>query len=150
MPEEREEAVKVIALEEIKGVDPETWPSGDLFLRGLQSLGITLDGLHEKDPNYWQAFARWALLKKYGYLSDTESDSSWCFRPDFMPRVSSLWMSSVVQLVTAATEEKSNLHGNDLLDFLRQRGRSRGRWMQFDVMDCAPGCQVSMVPYLFK
>ena len=116
------EAVKITTIETVEHVQPSQWPPGTTFLKAF-------DGVI-RDPTYWQSCARWALLKKYGYLDNKNHVS-----PDdknFVEKVSRAW---------ALAANQASKNSDDLAEFLRS-GTSNHRKLQFSILDCAPGCQV--------
>lgn len=144
---EKEEAVKITKLQDVTEFDPTTWPSGDLFVQALKTgLDPSQQLLHAQlhDPNYWQACARWAMLTKFGYLDDEDTNNNNTdmptARPDFIAYVSQAWLAAASQPQSNHDEESSN----DLHDFFRNKGKSRNRNLKFHLMQCPPGCQVSV------
>ena len=122
------ETVKVTKIETVENFQPSQWPSGEVLLKAFDV--VQLDPPSVRDPCYWQSCARWALLRKYGYLTTTTEVS----RSDanFVEKVNQAWSAAVSQ----ATQNK-----DDLAELL-QTGKSNHRQLQFSILDCAPGCQV--------
>lgn len=169
--ETTKEAVTITKLEDVGKIDDlSAWPSGNLFVQALRQLAeectevTTTDSMshnntqfhhQQQDPDYWQACARWALLRKYGYLAKYDNDDfddmeTALRRSDYYDTVTTGWRSVIVR---ASRQEQDSLSScnekNDLLDFFQQRGKSQNRSLKFHLMHCSPGCQVSVCAFCF-
>jgi hypothetical protein len=122
------------------------WPLGDL-------VGALAE---EKSPSlpfkYWQTSVRWALLRKYGY-DDTgipteeqayqmvQGARRLVFSNDQVEAIRKKWESILRDAAVARAEPAATkMEDNDLVDFLRH-STSRGRDLQWAIMDCAAGTQ---------
>lgn len=134
------EAVQVTHLEDVQEVQAEEWPAGSIFVRALELAKtdeLDDDMSTTNNPGFWQASARYALLKKYGYIESREDDDL-SNSASFIETVTSRWMSV---LQHPASDDKND---DDLVEFLRT-GESNGRKLQFNLMFCEPGCRVRLL-----
>ena len=155
----------------VRPLDMRDWPNatedGYDFGDMLAAEGVTSG---RDDARFWQAAVRWALLKKYGYLTQPtrihEASSSSLEDPfvvvennqkkvrtlqfserDLQP-IADLWNEQCALATTSKgkdddTNDDTN-DDDDLRQFLRTGGRSNDRPLQWSVLDCGPACQFQL------
>jgi hypothetical protein len=128
------------------------WPSGDFLMRALgEEKEVNPEQMG--DPAYWQASARWALLRKYGYDDDeiptedqayqtAQGSRRLVFTDDQIEAIQNKW-DSLVTTVQSESEPASSDNDNDLLGFIRH-SRSKNRVLQWDIMFFGAGTQFNM------
>ena len=141
------------------------WPSGDFLLHILVQNSMMeeddagkSDSGYQRNPEYWQASARWALLTKYGYLpaparsnsGDLASQREYYRKldtgafqlqlsADDICRINQIWLNDVVPQSFKTDNDSSKK--DDLIQFLQTKRGPKDRPLQWTAMTCAPGCQ---------
>lgn len=141
MPEEN---VMIRSFYEEPVVNPEDWPSGEAFLKILEEAKILIPTNPEaSNPVYWQACARYTLMKHYDLLGKKLEKMNPYKR-----------VGGLKQLVLTE-EEMVSIHmrwqeivqdfdpESDLGDFF-MTGKSNKRTLKWSTMTCKPGCQFKL------
>lgn len=122
---------------------PSEFPSGSVYIEAIQAHGVELPP-DQRDPGYWQACARMALLKQFGLWNDKEcmcySDNGvLILSAEDIHAVNRQW-NNAIQQTTHQAAAKDNC-SNDLLEFL-ETGTSNQRTLEFASMRIAPGYEL--------
>jgi len=150
--ENHESGVLVIKYGELKTpTDPLDWPDGNFMVRTLEKQKVLeLQSSSEnsndlaRDPSFWQACARRALLHKYGYLPPDDIDNGKLTSCNIqnveeMEKIQMLWKE-----VVGGSLAESPV-SNDLIEFVKSQCRqSNQRTLQWSVMACQPGIQFQL------
>ena len=106
------------------------WPSNEFFTTVLKPYEHIIPDLDSQDD--WQVQARRALLQECGFLD----------RGSAATDVESAWERAVNRAVmNSNNDDDTNVGVNDLIEFIRDGGKSNHRRLEWALMDCAPGCQ---------
>ena len=120
------------------------WPDGARIMEMMEKEGA--DPSKHGVAQYWQASARWALLRKYGYLPDNLRDRyvenrngtrQLCLSEDDIRTVQSTWEKLEEQSCS------NNTNNDDLQEFMKT-SKSCGRQLQWTAMNCAPATQFKL------
>ena len=117
------------------------WPSGKMILDSLKSKNVSILGFQE-NPEYWQASARWALLKGSGILDDSGLSVAYeSGQGSNILRISDRDMEDINQQWQKVLGRDDLC--NDLTELLGTR-KSNKRSLKWTFMDCSPGCQFNL------
>lgn len=137
-------------------IDPIDWPDGNFIVSCLDEQKLLNIRHHQsdlcRDPLFWQACARKALLHKYGYLKNNLVDtvdhgkvtSGNVQSRDEIDIIQGIW-TELISSMSDSVEEKDGSAKNDLIDFIESKCQySNHRTMQWSGMSCQPGTQFKL------
>lgn len=120
------------------------WPSGRIYMEMMEKAGIATK---DETAEYWQASARWALLKKYNYLppeslqdpyvQDKEGQRHLRFSDKDLETIQQTWQQVQQQALSSDDDV------DDLQDLMKT-STSSGRQLQWSVMDIPPALQFKL------
>jgi len=124
------------------------WPSGKLLMEMMEKEGMNANAISD-DAEYWQASARWALLRKYNHLPDTLQD---CYVQTKSGNLQLRFSKDDIQTIQTTWEKlqqqscdngDDTTNDDDLKEFMKT-SKSCGRQLQWTVMNCAPATQFKL------
>ena len=127
-PSRREKpAIQLTKLGASTGIsNPMQWPAASFLQEHLGGEGA-----------WWQACARLALLRKFGFWKDAKTNEE--KEPINPKRIQTAWEDVVLQSSRERQQQQPQAH-NDLTELIAH-GKSNNRPLQWAIMTCPPACQ---------